>query len=299
MFKLKFASITFFMLSLTACGGGGGGSSTATTFSSWQSITYPSSVSASGVAFEGTYNYNTSTGVVTSVGAASSASNPKIKLTYNSSGNLTDAVISTSSQTQTYDTFNAANSNGTLTFAEKTSDSSDFALGAEPAATALGWKYQTFAVWTDPNSGTGNYGSISAGAETQATNIPTTSTVSFSGYGSGFQTDASNNVYFAQLDVTATANFATRGIYLASSNTGKQQYTGSWGAYVNDSNLNFSGNLAYGPNSNSVTGTLTTASGLTGPVNARFYGPHAQELGGVFNLTGAGQTFVGAFGAEQ
>lgn len=287
---------------LSACGGGGGGGGTTTSaFSSWQNITYPSTVTASGIAYEGTYTYNTSTGNLTSVGAASAASSPQVQLTYNSSGTLTAGTISTSSQTQSYDSFSAANSNGTLLFALKTSDASDWALATEPTASALNWKYQAFGVWTDPqSSGSGKYGSISVGSQTTGSSIPSSSSATFSGYGGGFYTDSSNNVFVVQSSVSATANFATRQVSLSSSSTGKQQYSnGSFGAYGADSNLNLSGTLSYSANTNSLSGTLTTTSGMSGSSQARFYGPNAEEIGGVFNLTGGSQTFVGAFGAKQ
>lgn len=296
----KFITLVFVIPFLSACVGGGGGGTTRS-FSSWDSITYPSTVTASGVSYEGTYTYSTSTGNLTSVGVASAASSPQVSLTYNSSGVLTAASISTSSQTQSYDSFSAANSDGSLMFALKTSDGSDWALATDPASNALDWKYQAFGVWTDPDSsGSGKYGSISVGSQTTGSSIPASSSATFSGYGGGFYTDSSNNAYVVQSAVSATANFATRQVSLSSTSTGKQQYSnGSFGSYGADSNLNFSGTLSYSANTNSMSGTLTTTSGMSGPSQARFYGPNAEEIGGVFNLTGGSQTFVGGFGAKQ
>lgn len=287
---------------LAACGGGGGGGGTTTSaLSSWQNITYPSTVTASGVAYEGTYAYNTSTGNITSVGAASAASNPQIQLTYNSSGTLTGATISTSSQTQSYDSFSAANSSGTLTFGLKTSDSSDWALATEPTATALNWKYQAFGVWTDPqSSGSGKYGSISVGSQTTGSSIPSIGLATFNGVGGGFYTDPVNDVFVVQSEIAATVDFNIRSVSLASFNTGMQQYSGgAFGPYFNDPTLDLNGTINYAANTNSLSGLLTSVSGMAGPSEARFYGPNAEEIGGVFNLTGGGQTYVGAFGAKQ
>jgi hypothetical protein len=40
--------------------------------------------------------------------------------------------------------------------------------------------------------------------------------------------------------------------------------------------------LTYAGTTNSFSGNLTTASGLTGNSTGQFYGPNAEELGGVF-----------------
>ena len=235
------------LLVLAACGGGGGGgtSPTVSNLSSWNSISYPSVVTASAVGYEGNYSYNTGTGQLTSVGAASAASSSSIALTYNSSGTLTAASVVTANQTQNYDNFTTANANGTLFFGLKSSDSGDWALATEPTSSLLNWKYQSIAIWTDPDGlGSGRYGAISAGVETNATTLPTSGSASFTGAGWGFYTDVSNNDFVVQSDISATANFATRQLTVNSTNSGKQQYTnGSFGSYNNDSNLNYSGTL--------------------------------------------------------
>jgi hypothetical protein len=45
---------------------------------------------------------------------------------------------------------------------------------------------------------------------------------------------------------------------------------------------------------------VTSAGGLTGNSTGQFYGPNAEELGGVFLLQGSGvETYAGAYGAKQ
>ncbi len=280
---------------------GSGGSQTVNQLSSWDSVSHPSEVTASGVAYEGTYTYNTSTGAITSIGGATASSDPKVVLTYNSSGNLIKAVVSTGSQTQTFDKFQNANANGTLIFGLKNSDSNDWALATEPLHANVNWKYQSIAVWTEPDSGSGKYGGMSVGSSTENSNIPS-GNATFSGFAGGFYSDASNNIYVVQSDLSATANFGARSIAISATNTGKQLYNGNngtFGTYANDANLNFSGTLTYPANTNTITGTITTASGMSGPSQSKFYGPNANEIGGAFNLTGGGKTYVGAFGAKQ
>ncbi len=43
-----------------------------------------------------------------------------------------------------------------------------------------------------------------------------------------------------------------------------------------------------------------SATGLTGSSSGQFYGPNAEELGGVFALEGTGvETYIGGYGAKQ
>jgi hypothetical protein len=65
-----------------------------------------------------------------------------------------------------------------------------------------------------------------------------------------------------------------------------------------------SGVLTYAAGQNALTGTLTTANGrLSGTANAQFFGPIAQEIGGLFALSPAAQTsverLIGGFGAKR
>lgn len=299
---IRFLAILYLLIS--GCQSGGSGTSASATvnqLSSWNSVSHPSEVTASGVAYEGTFTYNTSTGAITSVGGATAASTPKVVLTYDSNGNLTKAVVSTGSQTQTFDKFQNANSNGTLIFGLKDTDSNDWALATEPLHANVNWKYQSIAVWTEPDNGSGKYGGTSVGAQTEGSSIPS-GNATFSGFAGGFYSDASNNIYVVQSDLSATANFGTNSVAISATNTGKQLYNGndgSFGTYANDANLNFSGTLTYPANTNTLTGTITTTSGMSGPSQSKFYGPNANEIGGAFNLTGGGKTYVGAFGAKQ
>ena len=59
------------------------------------------------------------------------------------------------------------------------------------------------------------------------------------------------------------------------------------------------GTLNYAAGSNAFSGNVS-ATGLTGSSSGQFYGPNAEELGGVFSLEGAGvETYIGGYGAKQ
>jgi hypothetical protein len=59
--------------------------------------------------------------------------------------------------------------------------------------------------------------------------------------------------------------------------------------------------LSYAQGVNSFSGGLTTANGaLNGQGTGRFYGPSAQEIGGVYSLSGSGLSrLIGGFGGKR
>jgi hypothetical protein len=64
--------------------------------------------------------------------------------------------------------------------------------------------------------------------------------------------------------------------------------------------LNMTGTLNYSPGSNQFSGAVSTAGGMTGTAQGRFFGPAAEEIGGTFSVTGPGvQSYGGAFGGAR
>jgi hypothetical protein len=67
--------------------------------------------------------------------------------------------------------------------------------------------------------------------------------------------------------------------------------------------LDITGTLTYNAGSNqftSLTPITAPRNSLSGNATGRFYSPTAQEMGGVYSLTGQnGSALVGAFGARQ
>ena len=139
-----------------------------------------------------------------------------------------------------------------------------------------------------------------------ATTMPTTDTYTFAGKGIGLYIDATDGTVAekflrTKFDVTAEVEFGNS-VKLSTENTmayscaiiAALACTGTETANTDldiaETTLTISGNGATG----SVSGT-----GLTGSVNARFYGKDAAELGGTFNLTAAGESYQGLFGAEK
>ena len=88
--------------------------------------------------------------------------------------------------------------------------------------------------------------------------------------------------------MAAAVDFATRSIAFSTSNS--QFNAGP----VLAPNLDMSGTLTYAPGQNLFAGTVTSAT-MTGTASGRFYGPIAQEIGGIYSLSGGGAGHYGAF----
>jgi hypothetical protein len=176
-------------------------------------------------------------------------------------------------------------------------NSTSVAVMAKPID--LGWDYQTFGIWeTDRDSTTSRkFGAMSVGAPTIGSAIPISGTANFTGYtaGSYVNTAGTGTTVFA--DLTVGADFANRSLTFSTSNT---QTSSDWVTFTAKSDLNLNGTLTYAAGTNRFTGTVNSVGGLTGNSTGQFYGPNAEELGGVFLLQGSGvETYAGAYGAKQ
>jgi hypothetical protein len=293
---------------LSACGGGGGSNGTVPTpFTSWSAVSDGSTVVAPAMSQEVVQTTDPATGLVTGIGTPSAVDTAASSFTETVSrgGTITRVVITSPTGSVTYDTamgdtigYLAPAIDPTIRYAAK-SNRSSYALAQDPSS--FGWEYQSFGVWsTAPVAGTGNAGAMSTGAPTRGADIPTSGTATFTGKSIGFYTDAAGVGYAAFSDVSVNANFGARTLGLSSSGTSK---THDYITKSPASNLDLTGTLTYAAGTNSFTGNLTNTSGtaLSGTSTGRFYGPSAQELGGVFTLkAGSGvETYGGAYGAKR
>ena len=71
-------------------------------------------------------------------------------------------------------------------------------------------------------------------------------------------------------------------------------------AYSPAPGLDLTGTLRYAAGTNTFGGDITSANGMSGRADGRFYGPGAEEVGGVFETRGAGtEVYGGAFGGRR
>ena len=182
------------------------------------------------------------------------------------------------------------------------------ALVADPYAQR--WNYQTFGVWEkqpyrsnifgDSERIDGKIGAMSAGWPTPDTSIPTAGSANFAGALGGVYISPDGSISYAHANVSVATDFAARTLDFSSSGTRTTDLT----TFASRPDLDLAGTLTYAPNVNLFNGSLTTSGGtLTGTSTGKFYGPDAQELGGVFFLRsrdpGLIETFGGAYGAKR
>lgn len=232
------------------------------------------------------------------VDAAGSAA----KLSFGPTGDLTGVSVSTPQHSIAFSRA-AGDAVSCGSGACSAENASGFAVAVD--AFFVGWNYQTFGVWLRETSPSAfQFGSISVGSVTPASAVTalTGTSVLFTGFANGFLIDGGGAPFFTASQMSATVNFTTRAIAFGTSST--QVANLNTGFMSLDTGFNLSGNLSYDPGVNRFTGAVTAqnnaTTGLAGSATGRFYGPAAQEMGGVYSLSGNGlYRMVGGFGGRQ
>ena len=302
--KIALLSLPIIAL-LSGCGGGGGGGSSLTqiTFSDWDSITKPSQVNLEGLSVDFSYTAGSKVSTITNKGVDSTTT-----ASVNYRTNDTISKVSFTSQ------------NGTVTFNEDGTDTigdtgttlygynqagSNFLLAANPLNSSVDWNYQTFGIWeTGRGTGSGTAGGISVGAATDGSSIPTSGTATYSGYIGGVLVDYDGDDFITRGRVSLGADFTNRTLTFATTSTDYISPVASTPTWRSDSNLNISNatgtKLSWSAATNSFTGNVVDGNSLSGTVTGKFYGPAAEEVGGIYNISGSGlNRHAGAFGAKR
>jgi len=302
--KIALLSLPIIAL-LSGCGGGGGGGSSLTqiTFSDWDSITKPSQVNLEGLSVDFSYTAGSKVSTITDKGVDSTTT-----ASVNYRTNDTISKISFTSQ------------NGTVTFNEDGTDTigdtgttvygynqagSNFLLAANPLNSSVDWNYQTFGIWeTGRGTGSGTAGGISVGAATDGSSIPTSGTATYSGYFGGALVDYDGDDFITRGRVSLGADFTNRTLTFATTSTDYLSPVATTPTWRSDSSLNISNvagtKLSWSAATNSFTGNVVDGNSLSGTVTGKFYGPAAEEVGGIYNISGSGlNRHAGAFGAKR
>jgi len=170
----------------------------------------------------------------------------------------------------------------------------------DPVNSTLGWNYQTFGVWNRVTAATSfDAGVFSVGNPTPGSAVPTTGTATFNGLANGFFVDSTKSALFTTAKMTASANFATQMITFATTNTLTVNLSTPAGVGIASPGLNLTGSFSYPAGTNLFNGNVSSANGMTGSAIGRFYGPNAQEIGGMYNLSGTAGSMIGSFGGKQ
>jgi len=303
-------------LALTACGGGGGGGGTVppgtsivpTAFTKWSDVQPGVTYKADGLGQEVTGT--ASGGQFVAITPSGVEDGYSAYLTFDSALELTRLELTTPAPTLVALDKTAADT----TFADVTLTPgpgtvpqfvtarnpselpTSVAIMAKPIN--LGWDYQTFGIWEtgrdSPDSR--KFGAMSVG-NTAGTAIPVSGPATFTGYTAGSYVNAAGTGTTVFSALTVGADFGTRSLTFNTSNT---QTSSDWVTFTPNGNLDLSGTLTYAAGTNSFSGSINSVGGLTGNSTGQFYGPKAEELGGVFLLQGSGvETYAGAYGAKQ
>lgn len=290
---------------LAGCGGGGGNGGSATLlpvrpFTAWSAVTANSTVQPVGVShvFEAT-QINDSVTSINGTGT-SDENNTALGLTFGNARVLrTMQFISpTSNVTITH----APVVNSTIACQAGVCNARDtvnntLALIADPYT--LGLEYHTFGMWLSDRPTSASAGVLAVGTLTPGASVPTSGTGAFNGLAIGFYADGSGQPHQLTAQMSAAYDFGARLVTLNTSNT--QLMNVNTLVTSAGTGLDVSGNLTYNAGTNLITGPVTSQNGqLSGTANARFFGPNAEEIGGVFALRGAGtQALNASFGGKR
>jgi hypothetical protein len=309
-------------LVLSACGGGGGGTApttatplATTAFTKWSAVQPGVTYKADGLGQEVTGT--ASGGQFVAIEPSGVADGYSAYLTFDSALELTRLELTTPAPTLVALDKTAADT----TFADVTltpGTSAQFVSARNPSLAPtsvaimakpinLKWEWQTFGIWeTGRDSPTSRkFGAMSVG-NTVGTAIPGSGAAIFTGYTAGSYVNSAGTGTTVFADLTVGANFGTQTLTFNTTNT---QTSSDWVTFTPNNDLNLSGTLTYAAGTNSFTGSpgsLKTShtnpiDQLTGNSTGQFYGPNAEELGGVFLLRGSGpvETYAGAYGAKR
>jgi len=144
------------------------------------------------------------------------------------------------------------------------------------------------------------------GDATQPNNIPAIGRATYNGLASGSPFDqdyemyaggSSSYIWGSSANMKAEANFFLRTIDFSTSDT----VVTVTSTHTNLTNvvptpqLNITGTLSYSGSVNLFSGAVADAGGRTGTATGRFYGPAAEEIGGVYNLGAPESGHTGVF----
>lgn len=295
---------------LTGCGGGGTKDSPGISipFTKWSDIDPPVTVTVDGLSMEADYEAPAPDYTVTQITDPVITTSSSASITYDPDGLITKISVTTPSGTVTWDDALADEHIGPTAWAGVIGAVDDAGskviLLMDPVHPANGWDYQTFGAWeTGRGTGAGAVGAISIGAPTAGSAIPTIGGAEFTGRTVGAYVNADGNDFLTLSSLTVNVSFADRQLELVSADTITIDPLTSVPAP--QPGLDLSGTLSYSAGVNSFTGNLTTVgsdsvSSMTGTSRGRFYGPNAEELGGVFAVKGDGvESYGGSYGAAR
>jgi len=289
------------LLLLSGCGGGGGGGSHVKVgdvflpdFVKWSEVDKPGDTHMYGTSQTGSFTSTTSK-------IEGSPQLANVTITYDKDGKIIKITLAKGGTDLSWDIAKGdeIDAEEEFIFVSNKEDTKN-ALFSNPSDPNEQFYYQTYGVWmTEETSGSGKFGAISMGNRTRVDDLQKlTGKASFTGSSTGIYINGSDQ-YLATSSVDVDVDFSKREldfntygtstINLAHLDTDVPQ---------NNSDLDMAGQLKYTTH-NEFTGPVIASGGMTGSSTGHFYGPNAEEVGGVFDLKGTGETYIGAYGGKR
>jgi hypothetical protein len=273
----------------------------------------PGTVKADGLGQEATYKYPES--AITEIGTPSVSKNYSTLLTFNAATELTRLDLMTPATTESFNAFAGldldSNPDTLPELLIATSRNSQGVITSKAVISnplSQQWDFQSFGVWetgVDKNAGT--LGVISVGAASSADAIPGADGATFTGKVVGSYVNSAGQGHTVLADLAVDFDLSGQSLSFSTTNTRISSNGVDFGSEV--TSLNLPKADPTNPNLNTLTyvgmnnfsGTLTTSSGLSGDSAGQFYGPNAEELGGVFFLKAASgvESYRRAYGASR
>ena len=275
---------------LSACSGGGGGDDTIA-FTNINDLPDNGTVRVQGRANTTSFTVDTNTGELT-LEAVDTDQDAHVDLVI-ADGNTTDIIARSGDAAVSFnvDTSNTGVVRNDLAVFENQAGDQIAVFGAGDDNTE--YEHQTFGVWIDGFDTTqGNAAVASVGSRTDAANLPGNA-ASFSGQTVGLAQLSDGETYLADSDLTVTtSDFRT--LNIESTNTTVQNLDTF--AVSSESDLNFTGTATV--SGAGFTGNIT-GTAVNGNIDGNFFGPNAEEVGGVFDSQSGSTTYIGSFGAVR
>ena len=219
----------------------------------------------------------------------------KVTTEYDSSGFLKSASIKDKNYDYSFPTITAS-----TYYLSGTNTSDSYFEAANPLG--FDFEYQTFGVWNSSYTGSAGEvvtaGAFSTGARTEFNKIPTSGNYVFMGEYAGYYTTGSN-VYQVYGWLDLAVDFGAKTVALDGYDA--ELYNVNTDTWTSTSSLDMVGNLKY-TDANNFSGPITFGTSLTGTAEGSFYGPSANEAGGLINAyhpTSSSVKLIASFGAKR
>ncbi len=295
---------------LAGCGGGSSDNSMtkAVPFTSWSAVQPSTQVKAQGISQQATLTYNIAGDVIIAdLPDPVDTNDSNILYTFDANRNLVGVQVTADStllgwSNQALGGGSVACSAGLCTAFNASGNA--YFVGADPYV--QGWNYQNFGAWSFQGAGSSRIGAMSVGSQTPVAAVPTSGTATYNGIAGGYYVDATGKVFRVSANMRSDVDFGAAHVSFRTTGTGLTPIAG--GSAVGNAGLDIPATtLNYSTATNRFTGNVATSNGnLSGPVTGRFYGPAAEEIGGVYALSGNApalgavrESMVGSFGGKK